>query len=111
MSKMMMKFTVPESVAKMDKISSITIRELSAGERLELFAKYPNDFATASFVLHDMSIAEIDGVAVDRIKASAMREKASSKLQELIGSAYNAVNMPTEQERASFLDSAEVILS
>lgn len=111
MPRLMMKFTVPESVAKMDGIKSITIRELSAGERLELYAKYPNAYAQAADALHDMSIAEIDGVAVDRIKASAMREKASSKLQELISSAYNAVNMPTEQERASFLDSAEVILS
>lgn len=110
MARLQMKFTVPESVAKLSNIKTVTIREISAGERQDLLAKYMDKLGEFSLALTFSAIYAINDKPVDRIEAQAAYESASAKVQDLISSAYHAVNLPTEKEKADFLDSAEAII-
>lgn len=110
MARLQMKFTVPESVAKLAGIASITIREISAGERTDMLSKYTDKLGEYSTALACASVCAIDDKPVDRLDAQLAYEKAPAKLQDLIMAGYQAVNMPSEKERADFLGSAEAII-
>lgn len=110
MARLQMKFTVPEGVAKLAGVKSVTIREITAGDRTELLGKYVDKAAEFSTALVCSSIAAIDEKPVDRIEAQLFYDKAPSKLQDLLMAAYQSVNLPSEKERADFLDSAEAII-
>lgn len=104
------KFTIPESIRKLSGISSVTFREISTGERMDMLAKFMDNQSGFTTALVCASMSEVDGKPVDRIEAGLVYEKAPSKLQDLFMTGYQTVNLPTEKEKADFLGSAEAII-
>ena len=109
-SKIVYKFTIPETLRGNHGVASIKMRELTSREEIDASRVGGLDFTRAQFEATKRSICMLDSrpVSIAGDEIDRFWEDAGPRLRALLISAFNRLHSVTQEESKDFFASQEV---